>query len=84
MNQMLKTCECEYSVPIYILHYYYTNLTYINKEMGNILLHHVNENHWDRFPQPLNNMVMNKGQIVIYRATHYDTHCKKKNRQCTF
>ena len=47
---MLKTCEHEYSVPIYIHHNYYTNITYINKEMGNILLHHVNENHWDRFP----------------------------------
>ena len=45
MNQMLKTCECEYSVPIYIHHNYYTNITYIDKEMGNILLHHVNENH---------------------------------------
>ena len=45
MNQMLKKCECESSVPIYIHHNYYTNITYINKEMGNILLYHVNENH---------------------------------------
>ena len=45
MNQMLKKCECESSVPIYIHHNYYKNITYIDKEMGNILLHHVNENH---------------------------------------
>ena len=36
------------------------------------------------FPQPLNNMVINKGQLVIYRATHYDTHCPNKNTQCSF
>ena len=44
-DKILKTCECEYSVPTYIHHNYYINITYINKEMGNILLHHVNENH---------------------------------------
>ena len=35
------------------------------------------------FPQPLNNMVINKSQLVIYRA-HYDTHCPNKNTQCAF
>lgn len=29
-------------------------------------------------------MVINKGEIVIYRATHYDTHCPNKNTQCAF
>ena len=42
---MLKTCEYEYSVSIWNHHNYYTNVTYINKEMGNILSHHVNGNH---------------------------------------